>query len=154
MRSTQSLNRHNTSARARLCLSGGTVGWATMESREGTLSIFKARSLEMSKCTVRWITAVLLILSCSKAHAQSCMPELTVRDDQKSCVIDSDCVLYSDSCRSCGAQYAVSTKSLNEVTQADWQSRIKANCIIVCEGCDQSSVKAVCVDNRCLAQKR
>jgi hypothetical protein len=24
----------------------------------------------------------------------------------------------------------------------------------VCEGCDQSSVKAVCVDNRCLAQKR
>jgi hypothetical protein len=108
----------------------------------------------LSDGTVGWMTAILLILFCTNAHAQSCMLELTVRDDQQSCVVDSDCVLYSDSCRSCGTQYAVSTKSLNEVTQADWQSRIKANCILVCEGCDQSSVKAVCVDNRCLAQKR
>jgi hypothetical protein len=70
------------------------------------------------------------------------------------CAADSDCRITGDGCRSCGAQPPVVNKKHHEdYIKADNALRQGAGCVLACEACDTSAIKARCVAGRCEAKR-
>lgn len=65
------------------------------------------------------------------------------------CHHDSDCVVYSEACRSCSYVWSVNKTKLAALSKLDMQWRKKDKCQRICEACDTSNIKTFCRNEVC-----
>lgn len=93
------------------------------------------------------MTALVLALALG-----NCLPTLEVPAAWQACTADSDCVLASDACRSCGNFLPVNAKHKAAATQLDLDRRKAAACTLSCEACSPALVRVRCVASKCEAK--
>lgn len=84
----------------------------------------------------------------SKTAGMQCPPVLDVPKAWQACVIDSDCTLAGDACRTCGNFLPVNARYKTEATQLDASANVKAKCVRACEACSLE-VKVTCRAKMC-----
>ena len=84
--------------------------------------------------------------------ALTCLPKVEVPAAWQTCTADSECVLASDGCRSCGNFLPVNAKHRDAATKLDLDNRKAAACVMACEACSPATVKLSCVKSKCEAK--
>lgn len=86
------------------------------------------------------------------ALANTCLPKVELPAAWQACKADSDCVLASDGCRSCGNYLPVNAAHRDAATKLDLERRKAAACVLTCEACSPALVKLSCVKSKCEAK--
>ena len=60
------------------------------------------------------------------------------------CQNDSDCVVYTEACRSCSYVWSVNKHKLTALAELDKKLREKDKCLRTCEACDTQKIKTFC----------
>jgi hypothetical protein len=100
------------------------------------------------------IAAIIFLFLSNYVSAQSCLPELKIKDKQSACRKNSDCVIIGDACRSCQMPIVANKKFKSKIEKKDRQLREAAGCVLSCEACDQSKIIPVCKKSKCSFEER
>src|SRR5688572_26930087 len=77
------------------------------------------------------------------------LPILKIPDHYLVCVINTDCVIYADACRSCSNQIVINKRYQNELSTEDYKLRNEARCNPACEACSTQKIKVECKNKKC-----